>query len=96
MFLPVLLSLPFAVANDCPLVVTITGNCSSSRAKKGIVHENHTLHTLFMHDPAADSWRVFMQMGGKTIDVFGFKLPTIIQIDKELSHSIKIFMKIWG
>lgn len=31
----------------------------------------------------------FMQMGGKTIDVFGFKLPTIIQIDKELSHSIK-------
>jgi len=31
----------------------------------------------------------FMQMSGKTIDVFGFKLPAIIQIDKELSRSIK-------
>lgn len=32
----------------------------------------------------------FMQLGGKTIDVIGFKLPVIVHIiDKELSHDIK-------
>ncbi|BBL35728.1 hypothetical protein Nstercoris_02003 [Nitrosomonas stercoris] len=32
---------------------------------------------------------IFMQMGGKTISIIGFELPTMIQTDKEFSRDIK-------